>query len=340
MNTSKKQNTGKSVQDRFPGIYCNKGPSSKSVADAASTFEVTPDTAMPNSFMSNCATDISAGSKLSSMMHFGADLRVAVRSFCSARNMLELALFAAFMLGLLALLVHNAASIEYFWQWYRLEQVFLVDNSGSFWGGHLWQGLLLTLQISAASLFFALLLALLTTQARLFGGVVERALASGYVQVIRNTPLMVQILFIYFVIAPGFKVEAVPCAIVAISLFEGAYISEIFRAGVLSVPVGQWEAAQSLGLSRYTSFTSVVLPQATRKVLPPLLSQSVSLVKDSSLASVISVAELTQMGNIAVSGSFMSLEIWLSVALVYLLVSLFLSFIALLLRVYFTGSRQ
>ena len=254
----------------------------------------------------------------------------------SPKNLMGFALYVVFCSLILHLIVQGADSTGYFWQWYRVERVFFTgiapDGTRSLWSGPLVRGFFMTLRIGAVSMCAALVIALAATSMRLGGGPVARALAIAYVELIRNTPLLVQILFIYFVIAPGFGLAAEPSAIIALSLFEGAYMSEIFRAGILSVPREQWEAAVSLGLPPAYAARDVVLPQAVRNALPPLLSECITLVKNTSLASVISVTELTFVGKKTISDTFMSLEIWLTVALVYLCLSLLMSGMAALLR--------
>lgn len=251
-------------------------------------------------------------------------------------NMLGVCLYAAFCLLVLGVIIKGASSTSYFWQWYRVDGIFFTgtgpDGIKSLWHSPLVRGLGMTLRIGAASMCMALFIALAATAMRLGGGPAARALAVAYVQLIRNTPLLVQIFFIYFVIAPSFSLAAEPSAIIALSLFEGAYMSEIFRAGALSVPRGQWEAAVSLGLPSACAAKEVMLPQAVRNALPPLLSECVTLVKNTSLASAISVTELTFAGKKTISDTFMSLEIWLTVALVYLCLSLFMTALAWLLR--------
>lgn len=251
-------------------------------------------------------------------------------------NIIGVCLYAAFCLLVLGAVIKGASSTGYFWQWYRVDRIFFTgagpDGIKSFWHSPMVQGLGMTLRIGAASMCAALFIALAATAMRLGGGTAARALAVAYVQLIRNTPLLVQIFFIYFVIAPSFSLAAEPSAIIALSLFEGAYMSEIFRAGALSVPRGQWEAAVSLGLPPVCAAKEVMLPQSVRNALPPLLSECVTLVKNTSLASAISVTELTFAGKKTISDTFMSLEIWLTVALVYLCLSLFMTALAWLLR--------
>jgi polar amino acid transport system permease protein len=152
-----------------------------------------------------------------------------------------------------------------------------------------------------------------------------RALARGYIELIRNTPLLVQLFFIYFVLGPILDIDRFTAAVLALSLFEGAYASEIFRAGIVSIPTGQWEAAFSIGLGRYLTYRHIVLPQAIRWVLPPLTGQAISLIKDSALVSTIAVYDLTMRGQAIIAETFLTFEIWFSVAAVYLLITTSLS---------------
>jgi polar amino acid transport system permease protein len=116
-------------------------------------------------------------------------------------------------------------------------------------------------------------------------------------------------------------------AVLALSLFEGAYTSEIIRSGIISIEKGQWEAAHSIGLSRRQTFQFIILPQAFRQVIPMLASQAISLIKDSALVSTIAIYELTMQGQVAISQTFLTFEIWFTVALIYLIINISLSFI-------------
>jgi polar amino acid transport system permease protein len=145
-----------------------------------------------------------------------------------------------------------------------------------------------------------------------------RMIARAYLELIRNTPLLVQLFFIYFVMAPIFDLGRFASAVLSLSLFEGAYASEIFRAGIVSIHKGQWEAAQSLGLSTVDTYRRIILPQAIRRILPPLTSQAISLVKDSALVSTIAVYDLTMRGREIISETFLAFEIWFTVAAIYL----------------------
>ena len=112
--------------------------------------------------------------------------------------------------------------------------------------------------------------------------------------------------------------ERYASAVLALSLFEGAYISEIIRSGILGVPKGQWEAALSSGMNTWETYRFVILPQAVRNILPPLTGQAVSLIKDSALVSTIAIYDLTMQGQAIVSETFLVFEIWFTVAAIYL----------------------
>jgi polar amino acid transport system permease protein len=223
------------------------------------------------------------------------------------------------------LMAHTTAGLGYHWQWYRLPR-YLVSSSGSGWAfGPLIEGLGVTFQIAAVSLVSAFAIGLLAALMRLSNCLTARWAARVYLELIRNTPLLVQLFFIYFVLAPIAGIGAFASAVLALSLFEGAYASEIIRAGILSIHRAQWEAAFSLGLGSWKTYRLVVLPQALRNVLPPLTSQAISLVKDSALASTIAIYDLTMRAQAVVSETFLVFEVWFTVAAIYLLITLTLS---------------
>jgi polar amino acid transport system permease protein len=146
--------------------------------------------------------------------------------------------------------------------------------------------------------------------------------------VIRNTPLLVQLYLFYFALAPLFGLDRYATGILCLGIFEGAYCSEIIRAGIEAVGRGQWEAARSLGLSTTHIYRLVVLPQAVRLMLPPLTGQTIALVKASAMVSVIAVFDLTTEGRSIIADTFLTFEIWLTVAALYLLVTVTLSLVA------------
>ncbi|MGB5750176.1 MAG: amino acid ABC transporter permease [Desulfobacterales bacterium] len=223
------------------------------------------------------------------------------------------------------LVLTGTEKLGYNWQWYRVPQYLYAVTDGQFLFGPLLDGLLVTFRITAISLVLAFIFGLIAALLRLSNSLLGKILARGYVEVIRNTPLLVQLFFIYFVLSPIFDISAFTSAVFALSLFEGAYASEIFRAGIVSIHKGQWEAAFSIGLNSYQTYRLIVLPQAIRRILPPLTSQAVSLIKDSALVSTIAIYDLTMRGQSIIAETFLVFEIWFTVAAIYLTVTLALS---------------
>ena len=223
------------------------------------------------------------------------------------------------------LMLSGTHKLGYNWQWYRVPQYLYAVTDGQFISGPLLDGLLVTFRITAISLILAFCFGLMAALLRLSNSLIGKVLARGYVEIIRNTPLLVQLFFIYFVLSPVFDISAFACAVLALSLFEGAYASEIFRAGIISVYKGQWEAAFSIGLNTSQTYRLIVLPQAVRRILPPLTSQAVSLIKDSALVSTIAVYDLTMRGQTIIAETFLVFEVWFTVAAIYLTVTLTLS---------------
>jgi glutamine transport system permease protein len=196
------------------------------------------------------------------------------------------------------------------------------------------QGSLITLKIVSISLCIAFVIGLISGLMSTSSNRLLRYIATGYVDLIRGTPLLVQVFFIYFGL-PVFldvRIPAEVAGIMAISLNAGAYISEIFRAGIISIHPGQREAARSLGLSPYLTMRLVILPQATRRMLPTFVNQIIVSIKDTSLLSVIGIRELTQSGEIIISTNFRAFEIWGTVGVVYLVMIYLLSYLSRVLE--------
>lgn len=217
--------------------------------------------------------------------------------------------------------------LGYNWHWHRVPQYLFTLKSGKFTLGPLLEGVLVTFKLSGIGLLLSFFIGLLTALLRLSSSFTAQLLARGYLEMARNTPLMVQIFFIYFVIGPVFGLERFTSAVLALSLFEGAYASEIFRAGIVSIHRGQWEAAYSLGLSSAQMYRRVILPQAMRRILPPLASQAISLVKDSALVSTVAIYDLTMQTQALVSETFLTFELWFTAAAIYLAITSALSMI-------------
>ncbi|MGE4551507.1 MAG: amino acid ABC transporter permease [Desulfovibrionaceae bacterium] len=251
--------------------------------------------------------------------------------------------WAGFLLlagGLAWALTTGAEGLGYNWQWYRVGRYFLAPGPNGIMdgimdgltAGPLLRGLGVTLEITAASFGLSFALGLGCAVLRLSPSPVGRGAARVYLELVRNTPLLIQLFFLYFAIAPLFGLSAFATAVLSLSLFEGAYASEIFRAGIVAVDRGQWEAALGTGLNLAQTYRHVILPQAVRRILPPLAGQAVSLVKDSALVSTIAVYDLTMQGQAIVAETFLTFEIWFTVAAVYLCVTLALDAAVGLLR--------
>lgn len=249
-------------------------------------------------------------------------MTILVRVKLSIKTAREILLFLLLSALLLAAVSFLSGNLRYDWHWYRVGR-YLFDASRGFpFPGPLLRGLGITLQISFISLVAAFLLGVITAFMRLSEGKVAPLAAGLYVEAIRNTPLLIQLFFIYFVIAPVFGMKAMPSAILALALFEGAYASEIIRGGIMATDKGQWEAAYCLGLTGRDAYRDVILPQAFRNTLPSLASQAISTVKDSALVSTIAIYDLTMRGREIISETFLTFEIWFTVAAIYLILTL------------------
>lgn len=191
--------------------------------------------------------------------------------------------------------------------------------------GPLVNGLWTTMWISGIASVFALFLGLFTGLARVSNNFTLNGLAAIYVEVIRGTPLLVQIFIAYFFFGTVFDLNRNVAGIGALALFAGAYVAEIVRAGIQAIPKGQMEAARSLGMSLPQAMIDIILPQAFKKILPPLSGTFISLIKDSSLVSVIAITDLTKSGREIITSTFATFEIWLVVAAMYLIVTSVLS---------------
>jgi polar amino acid transport system permease protein len=184
-------------------------------------------------------------------------------------------------------------------------------------------GWLTTIGLSAAALVGSTLLGLCSALAQGSRFLPLRSLGKIYVELVRGTPLLVQILILFYVVADAFGVQnRYLVGVLTLSLFSGAYISEIIRAGIESVGRSQWESARAIGLTRAQTYRYVVFPQALRQSLPPLAGQFVSLVKDSSLLSIIAIQEFTQSAEMVNSRTFSTLECYLPLAVGYLILTL------------------
>jgi polar amino acid transport system permease protein len=186
-------------------------------------------------------------------------------------------------------------------------------------------GLIATFGVTLASIFFALILGLFAGLGRISHNTLINRVATVYVEVIRGIPLLVQLFYIYYALGPILRMEGPVAAVLAMSICYGAYMGEIFRAGIQAVPKGQMEAALALGLSRPQAMRKVILPQTVKIILPPIGNEFIALLKDSSLVSILAVSDLLRRGREYASTSFRYFESYTVIALIYLVMTLFFS---------------
>ena len=242
--------------------------------------------------------------------------------------------------------------MDYQWQWERMPAyLFRHDAQTGRWVPNLLvAGFLNTIRLSIWGTLLATLIGTLMGLSRISLRLFRRLVGGSYVELVRNTPPLVLIFIFYFfvsdqimplldlpqlveacppalqrmlalLLAPPAQLPAFLSALVTLALFEGAYITEIIRAGIQSIETGQWEASAGLGMSRRQQLYHVVLPQAWRRILPPLAGQFISTIKDSAIVSVISIPELTFKGMELMAATYLTFEIWITVTLLYLLLT-------------------
>lgn len=239
------------------------------------------------------------------------------------------------------------------WQWDTiLRYLFRYDEKKSQWVPNmLVEGLLTTIRISIWATFMATIIGLVMGLFRSSRSRFKRMVGRTFVEIVRNMPPLVLIfIFFYFVsdqimpllgvddfirsrsektqdilavfIAPPARFSAFISAAVTMAIYEGAYITEIIRSGIQSIEKGQWEASHALGLSWWQQMRHVVLPQAFQRTIPPMAGQFISTIKDSSIISVISIQELTFQGSQLMAATYLTFEVWTTVALLYLILTL------------------
>ena len=188
-------------------------------------------------------------------------------------------------------------------------------------------GILRTFQVTVLSILLALVIGLLAGLGRISRIRPINRVATVYVEVIRGIPLLVQIFYIYYALGRIVKIPDIASAIIAMSICYGAYLGEIIRAGIQSIPKGQMEAALALGFSRRKAMQHIILPQTVKIILPPVGNEFIALLKDSSLVSILAVSDLLRRGREFASRTFEYFETLTVVALVYLVLTLFFSWL-------------
>ena len=202
------------------------------------------------------------------------------------------------------------------------------------------QGALVTLEITALAVGLGLVFGLVAALAQLSKFAPLRLIAKVYVDFIRGTPLLVQIFIIYFAlpVVIGHRIDPFFAAVAACSINSGAYVAEIFRAGIQSIDIGQMRAGLSLGMNWTMTMRYIILPQAFKRIIPPLGKEFIAMLKDSSLVSVIGFEELTRSGQRILAEKYGSQDIWYAVAIIYLVMTITITRIVSVLEKKFRAS--
>jgi len=242
--------------------------------------------------------------------------------------------------------------LAYHWEWGRIPSYFFFrdQGTGALKANILAKGFATTVKLSVWAMVFGFLIGTVSGVMGAKGSFGQRVISRLYVETIRNIPSLVLLIIFYYFVSSQFldtigldrylreaplpvkqgigfllsgpdRINAFMSAVIALGLYEGAYISEIIRGGINSISEGQWEAGSSIGLSRQKTFLLVVFPQTFRKVAFPLAGQLISTIKDSSIVSVISIQELTFQGMELMSATFLTFEIWITVAVLYFILT-------------------
>ena len=254
------------------------------------------------------------------------------------------------------ILYRVTAGLHYKWDWAAIPQYLCrYDTERNGWVPNLiLQGLFTTIRLSVWGTILATIIGTVMGLCRISSSLFNRLIGRTYVELIRNLPPLVLIFIFYyffsgqimtalgvdefvqsrseltrafleFAVASPSMFSAFLSALMALAIFEGAYITEIVRAGIQSIEKGQWEASRALGLTRWQQMRYIIMPQAMQRILPPLAGQFISTIKDSAIVSVISIQELTFQGMELMSATYLTFEVWITIAVLYLILSLFLS---------------
>lgn len=204
----------------------------------------------------------------------------------------------------------------------------VLAKKSEYRAGPLVRGLLMTIKVSLLAGVIAFFIGALLALMKISKIQVFRTIATVYIEVIRGTPLLVQIFIFYFIIATIFEIDSFYAGAISLAIFYGAYIAEVLRGAIQSIDKGQQEAALSLGMNYFQTMTLIIIPQALKRSLPSLTGEMIALIKDSSLVSVISVTDLTKVGREMVANTFSPFETWIVVAIMYFAITSSLSLLA------------
>ena len=255
--------------------------------------------------------------------------------------------------------------VDYKWNWSIIPQYLIrFDPEKSKWvWGLIMQGVFTTLRLSIWATILAMIFGTIMGLFRVSQGLFNRLISWSYVELIRNIPILVWIFIFYyfisdqimlffgldelvrsksetiknlftFLFASPARLPTFLSGLLALAIYEGAYITEIIRAGIQSIEKGQWEASSALGFSRWQQMRYVIFPQAIQRVLPPLAGQFISTIKDSAIVSIISIQELTFQGMELMSATFLTFEVWIIIMVLYLLLCLTCSLLVERLEIY------
>lgn len=242
-----------------------------------------------------------------------------------ASTPVSVVIYLVVVLAIIYSAYNGAQAMGYNWQWYRIPQYFYSLTDDGFEWGEIVFGLLKTLELSGLAFLLAIFLGLVIALLRLSSLVVGSGVAVVFLEITRNMPLLVLLYLFYYVLGPIFNLDRYPASILCLGVYHGSLISEIFRAGINAVAIGQWEGAKSIGMTKMQAYRYIIVPQSIRFMLPPLTGEAVNMIKSSAIVSVIAVAELTTIGRNIISDTYMSFEIWFTIAVVYMVVTLILS---------------
>jgi polar amino acid transport system permease protein len=219
----------------------------------------------------------------------------------------------------------GSQTMGYNWQWSRVPQYIYEIEDGVFVWKEIPRGMVGTIILSAISFIIAIGIGLALALLRLSDLIIGRALSITLLEIIRNIPIIVLLYVCYYIFGRVFDLDRYAASVLCLSLYSGVQISEIIRAGINAVPKGQWEASSSIGMSKAQAYRYIIIPQSIRLIIPPMTGEAVQMIRNSAIVSVIAVLELTTAGRNIISDTYMSFEIWFTVAAVYLVFTLILS---------------